>query len=483
MDWWLLRQLRAQVLMDLSGHLGDFFSREESVKLDSSSLGAEHLSREFAWAEKVAKLGQTLFFEPPGQMSARQVAASELLMHLGLLAGAEASRYAAEETSRLASSRGLPDGNSGAVAVDLASNKIPVLRDNIRLALAQYLTYLDRREAESFKPLLKEDGADDGILPYPAKTVQLSAEQGRVLEALYSKTVGHASVDKLKFRADHFEHREAIEWLHRYGYIRDENERYSVSLTALPHLAAGRHLVECTEEIFAVMRRRYRESPRATVTLAELARITGNRITDVRSSLRYMVQASWWASLGDLSMDDAPICASESVLRYGSFAEIITEVEAMRHRHSSPPFGSFPDAAPAQLVESLPVWAERLPESAPKALLREVHAAAQANLHALAAMGIRAVVDVIATELVGDQGGFDLKLKRLLEQGHVSSNQRESLSALIDAGNASAHRGYVPQRDVVDHLLEIMEALVRTHYLHPQLAERIRTSTPARKRN
>lgn len=51
---------------------------------------------------------------------------------------------------------------------------------------------------------------------------------------------------------------------------------------------------------------------------------------------------------------------------------------------------------------------------------------------------------------------------------------------LIEAGNASAHRGYVPLRADLEALLDVVERLVKDCYLLPRRAEQIKASTPER---
>jgi hypothetical protein len=86
----------------------------------------------------------------------------------------------------------------------------------------------------------------------------------------------------------------------------------------------------------------------------------------------------------------------------------------------------------------------------------------------------------VCTKLIGDSGSFETKIKQLKADGHISETDRTILSIAIDAGNASAHRGYVPSRDDLTTLLDVVEHLLRAQYVLPQAAKKIQANTPVR---
>jgi hypothetical protein len=150
-----MKQLRAMVLADLRDFVlqGYFESEVEKFKFDDRIKNSDHLSRELRWGYLAGKLGQMLFFES-SVMSARQVSASEVLMNLGMLAGAEAAQGAAKQLSKDAKTAGVSDGNAGSVAEQLEHQHIPTLSNNIVGALEQYLHYLKPLEAKPFRSLV-----------------------------------------------------------------------------------------------------------------------------------------------------------------------------------------------------------------------------------------------------------------------------------------------------------------------------------------
>lgn len=158
MDWWILKQLRAQVLIDLQDFIPqDYFEKEiDTFKFSSAFKNSDHLSRELRWGYLAAKFGLGLFFESTITMTARQVSACEVLMNLGLLAGAEAVKNSTTQLSDFARINNISDGNAGEIAEQLKEQHIPTFIDNIRSALEQYLRYLTPHEAKPFLPLLLE---------------------------------------------------------------------------------------------------------------------------------------------------------------------------------------------------------------------------------------------------------------------------------------------------------------------------------------
>ena len=122
----------------------------------------------------------------------------------------------------------------------------------------------------------------------------------------------------------------------------------------------------------------------------------------------------------------------------------------------------------------------KLPDTA-QVLMREVHLAMGAELYALSAMGIRAVVDVISVDLLaGDAGSFSAKVDGLAKAGHLSPSQHNALNVVVDAGNAAAHRGFVPTRDAAQAMLDALEVVLKSAYVLPGAAQSLQAMTPKR---
>ncbi len=136
---------------------------------------------------------------------------------------------------------------------------------------------------------------------------------------------------------------------------------------------------------------------------------------------------------------------------------------------------------PAFSHESFPKWTQDLEESV-MLLFWEVYTAITMKLPALALMGIRAIVDDFATRSVGDIGGFEKKLKALLDTGIINTVQHSHLSAVVEAGNAASHRGHRPSLSHVSLCMEIVESLLARERFGASVEE-LRKATPPRPRD
>lgn len=124
-----------------------------------------------------------------------------------------------------------------------------------------------------------------------------------------------------------------------------------------------------------------------------------------------------------------------------------------------------------------PKWTHALPRSL-WILLEEVYSACALDGRTLAAMGIRAIIDEVANDKVGDEGSFKRKLDLLSAGEFLSSDQADVLDAAFDAGSASMHRAYHPSAEILDHLLDITEHLLQNSYVLRDLATKLRQTTP-----
>jgi Domain of unknown function (DUF4145) len=77
--------------------------------------------------------------------------------------------------------------------------------------------------------------------------------------------------------------------------------------------------------------------------------------------------------------------------------------------------------------------------------MEELYGALNNDLHMLAAIGIRTSFD-IAAQLLGidPEQTFQKKLKELVAKGLIGALDEARLEVLVEAGNASAHRGWRP---------------------------------------
>ncbi|WP_028035027.1 DUF4145 domain-containing protein [Chelativorans sp. J32] len=100
--------------------------------------------------------------------------------------------------------------------------------------------------------------------------------------------------------------------------------------------------------------------------------------------------------------------------------------------------------------------------------IKEVYGALDAGLNTLAAIGVRTSFD-IAAELIGvsSEKTFEEKLTTLVENGHIRDAERGHLALLIDAGSASAHRGWKSTFQDLGALMDILEGAIHEWFVAP----------------
>ena len=113
-------------------------------------------------------------------------------------------------------------------------------------------------------------------------------------------------------------------------------------------------------------------------------------------------------------------------------------------------------------------------------LLSEIYVALQNDQRALAAMGIRALLEKVMIEKCGDGGSFWENVKEFEKQGYVSRIQRERLETILETGHAAIHRLYKPTKDDLITLVDIAESLIESIYIHGSKVEKLKNGIPPR---
>jgi hypothetical protein len=132
---------------------------------------------------------------------------------------------------------------------------------------------------------------------------------------------------------------------------------------------------------------------------------------------------------------------------------------------------------PPKVSRYLPSWQWKIP-SFP--VLREIYRSLDSNNCRLPMMGARALIDRLMNDKVGDVGTFGDKLKELQRLGFVSLQNRKILAAALDVGHAAAHRGHAPSAEEVNDVMDIVENLLHSVYVLPDVAEELERATPKR---
>ncbi len=137
---------------------------------------------------------------------------------------------------------------------------------------------------------------------------------------------------------------------------------------------------------------------------------------------------------------------------------------------------------PQRLWLQQPNWVEKLEEvdNTIYGLLVEVYSAANDDQFRLLSMGVRAALDHVMTYLIGDAGSFERKLDKMVEKKHISENQKDMLLVVIDAGSATAHRGYKPPRDLLEQMIAVMQIIIQQHYITGPMLQSLKLKIPPR---
>jgi hypothetical protein len=145
---------------------------------------------------------------------------------------------------------------------------------------------------------------------------------------------------------------------------------------------------------------------------------------------------------------------------------------------------------PAKFKRNRPEWLDRLNgyieherSEDLESCLFQVYEALDHDLNILAAIGIRTTFDV-ASEILGvdPDRPFEEKLKAMEELSIISPTQRDDFDVLINAGNASAHRGWNPNFEDLDPLVDSLDHFIADKFVTPHLRRKPRTASPGRGR-
>jgi hypothetical protein len=315
-----------------------------------------------------------------------------------------------------------------------------------------------------------------------------------LLQDLFEKCAfGRGGTPRLRFRANHIPEIQAIESCERKGLIRQDADLYFITLLGVAELNTqeAQAFFSRAEHLYSSLVRRYLNEPGAPVQILDLASEFELDFSEAFSCISMMAECHLCNGgfSGANAIDNpqqAQITPAESILSYETFKSCVAYLQKMRSQYPvedvllslSLPFQTLtPVNTPAPRPDS------RLKASLPEnqaGLLDEVYIAIDHELLTLASMGLRAVIDMVCVDQVGDKGSFKDKLSALCTADVTTKKQMEILLKVVDSGNASAHRGFKPDAEDIDTALGIVEHLLSSVYLHPQSAAELAKKTPAR---
>jgi AraC-like DNA-binding protein len=329
------------------------------------------------------------------------------------------------------------------------------------------------------------------------KALSLSSLERRALEALCTETfAGRAPVDAISFRADHEGFRPAIRRLCQLRYVDEDNSSQTYVPTVLGLKEVGSadcvRVLNLGTTLLNVFREHYRSKAKrkTNLLLKDLSLRLGIERTELNFSmwlLASFLNSTLAGRSTNLDDEDAYVLPGEAVYDYPSVDSIIAIYEgyrdqALQSTYALPrPSSSPPTRQPTEALFEREL-VDRLPQGI-RQVIAEIDVAVSIKLTCLAVMGLRAVLDIFATELVGgDMGGFQQKIRLLKEKKLLHDRQIEILEAALEVGHAAAHRMHVPSDDQCRQVLGIVAHLLREHYLLAPDAKKLKDSAPQRER-
>ena len=150
-------------------------------------------------------------------------------------------------------------------------------------------------------------------------------------------------VDAARFRASHEDDWENLDDLERRHFVeRTEENAYLVRIPSLVALRDHNKRAEkslfLAEVLFDYLRSAYKKNPGQGIFLADLANALDLPIELVRRGIFYLATASIWASRpADLNAAEAHISSSEGILKYKTFASLLTDLQKWTEPQSGNP--------------------------------------------------------------------------------------------------------------------------------------------------
>ena len=114
--------------------------------------------------------------------------------------------------------------------------------------------------------------------------------------------------------------------------------------------------------------------------------------------------------------------------------------------------------------------------------IKEIYVSLRNQSLRLAVMGIRALLEQIMIDKVGDQGTFKANLDAFEKSGFVSRSQRSVLEPVLEAGHATMHRAFKPTKSDVSTLMDITESIIESIYVNDHRASELSKRVPRRKK-
>ena len=134
---------------------------------------------------------------------------------------------------------------------------------------------------------------------------------------------------------------------------------------------------------------------------------------------------------------------------------------------------------PTRELRPFPMWATHLKQDFLD-LFCEIYVSLNAGNIRLPLMGARTLLDMFIVEKIGDQGTFKGKLNKLVNEKYISEPSRQLLEVALEYGHAAIHRGYEPNKEEINSVLDIIENILHSEALQDK-TENLKRTMPTRK--
>lgn len=135
--------------------------------------------------------------------------------------------------------------------------------------------------------------------------------------------------------------------------------------------------------------------------------------------------------------------------------------------------------------DDIPAWVSKLYRINPilSNIMLEVYAARKNNCLVLSAIGLRTALDTASDALKIDPAiTMEEKLDKLLSGGWIGETEHLTLKTVVNAGNAAAHRGWVPVLDELQHLVMTLEGFIHRTFIIGKNALGVEKSIPPKQK-
>ena len=173
-------------------------------------------------------------------------------------------------------------------------------------------------------------------------------------------------------------------------------------------------------------------------------------------------------------------CGTISLRRTADHSESLD-----KYGRPEPSISHFPPA----VFRRQPEWLSELSRHSPfdadrefiTDLIHEVYICIQNDCRRSAAMAVRALLEQVMIDKVGDQGTFAKNIAEFQAKGFISAIQQEFLQTAIEAGHATMHRTFKPSKRELNALVNIAESVVESTYINEHRAAELKKRIPPKK--